>query len=1138
MDVAAWLCGLGLGQYEQAFRENDIDAEVLMDLTAEDLIGLGVASIGHRRKLLAAIANLRAGSISATTPATAAPAAVAGKASLEPEAERRQLTVMFVDLVDSTALAARLDPEEMAEVLRTYHSAVAGAIARFEGYVAKYMGDGVLAYFGYPRAHEDAAERAVRAGLAAVAAVHSLGSGHGEMLAARVGIATGPVVVGELIGEGAAREETVVGDTPNLAARLQALAEPGTVVIAARTRELVGGLFELAELGLQILKGFPVPVRPWRVVGEGTAESRFEALHGAGLTPLVGRENEIGLLLEHWERAKEGDGQVVLLAGEPGIGKSRLVRALRGRLENEPHTALGHYCSPHHQTSPLYPVIGLLERAAGFAADDPAATRLDKLEALLALSSEDVTAVAPLLAALLSLETDARYPPLDMSAHRQKERTLEALVDQVLGLATRRPVLVLYEDVHWADPTSLELLDLLVDRVQGAPVLVLITFRPAFAPPWMRYAHVSALTLSRLSRRQGAAMVARLSGGKALPPVVLEQIVAKTDGVPLFVEELTRAVLETNLLRDEGDHYTLAGPLPPMAIPTTLQESLLARLDRLAPARDVAQVAAAIGREFSHELLAITATLPERDLQAALDDLVGSGLVFRRGTLPQATYSFKHALVQDAAYATLVRAKRQRLHARIAAALEQHFPETVQAQPELLAHHYTEAGLAELAIDYWLRAGQAEIARSATAEAITQLTKGLELVRALPDDAARWRRELDLQVALGVALMAAKGWAAPEVGRANARARDLCERLGDTSRLFPVLYGDWVFHVVRAELETGRTAGEDLLRRAQEQNDAAAETVGNRIVGTAELLRGELVAARAHLERTLALYDPAAHRSLGFLFAQDPSVAGLSVLSWGLFALGYPEQAQARSEEALTDAKALSHRNTLGYALLYGCILSQLLQDHDEARDRANALIALAAEQDSPHFLGAGIIIRGWTLGDAGDFEAGIAQIRDGLAMWQATGAGFLVPYFRSLLAEIHGRSGAVNEGLDLVTEALDRVEETGERWFEVELHRMMGELMLRLPRSDPTAAEARFAHAAATARQQGAKLWELRATTRLAEVWREQGRCGEAHDLLSPLYSQFTEGFGTPDLQSASAILRETAASFEPNNPIPNASG
>jgi len=1124
MEVAAWLCGLGLGQYEQAFRENDIDAEVLMDLTAEDLIGLGVASIGHRRKLLAAVAALRAGSISATTSATPAAAAVSGKASLAPGAERRQLTVMFVDLVDSTALAARLDPEEMAEVLRTYQGAVAGAIARFEGHVAKYMGDGVLTYFGYPRAHENEAERAVRAGLATVAAVHSLGSTHGETLAARVGIATGPVVVGELIGEGAAREETVVGDTPNLAARLQNLAEPGTVVISARTRELIGGLFELGELGLQILKGFPIPVRAWRVVGEGAAESRFEALHGAGLTPLVGRENEIGLLLEHWQRAKEGEGQVVLLTGEPGIGKSRLVRALRGRLENEPHTPLSHYCSPHHQTSPLHPVIGLLERAAGFGADDAAATKLDKLEALLALSRDDVTAVAPLLAALLSLETGARYPPLDMSPHRQKERTLEELVDQVLGLATRRPVLALYEDVHWADPTSLELLDLLVDRVQGAPVLVLITFRPEFEPPWTRSAHVTALTLSRLSRRQGAAMVARLSG-KALPAAVLDQIVAKTDGVPLFVEELTRAVLETNLLRDEGDHYALAGPLPPMAIPTTLQESLLARLDRLAPAREVAQVAAAIGREFSHELLAMTMALPESELLAALDDLIGSGLVFRRGTPPQATYSFKHALVQDAAYATLVRAKRQRMHARIAAAIEQHFPETAHAQPELLAHHYMKAGLAEPAIDYWLRAGRRAIARSAMSEALAQLRNGLDLLAGLPE-VDRRQRELDLQVALGVALMATQGWAASEAGRANARARDLCEQIGATAQLWPVLYGQWVFHGVRAEQNAAREVADEFLRRAQDHQEASATVVAHRVSGTGAFWRGEVATARTHLERILAIYDPERDRSLAFLYVQDPRVAAQSALSWTLFALGYPEQAQVRSREALDAARELAHPNTLAYALLFACFFEQFRGAGHEAQDRAEALVELSTEQDFPHFLAAATMIRGWALTQLGELETGLAQLRQGLPAWRATGAGLYEPYFLGLQAEAHARSGAVKESLDLIARALERVEETGERWIEAELHRITGELILQLPKADPAAAEARFRQAASVARQQGTKLWELRATTRLARFCRERGRCGDAHDLITPLYSQFTEGFGTPDLQAASAILRETIAS------------
>ncbi len=1134
MDVAAWLRGRGLGQYEKAFRENDIDAEVLAGLTAEDLIALGITSVGHRRKLLAAIAALRTGSDPINIQSSEAPAEVSGKPFLAPEAERRQLTVMFVDLVGSTVLASQLDPEEMAELLRAYQAAVAGAIARFEGHVAKYMGDGVLAYFGYPRAHEDEAERAVRAGLAAVAAVRSLRSAQGRPLEARVGIATGPVVVGELIGEGAAREETVVGDTPSLAARLQALADPGAVVIAARTRQLIGNLFDLDELSLHTLKGFPVPVQAWRVIGEGAAESRFEALHAAGLTPLVGRQHEIGLLLEHWERAKEGDGQVVLLEGEPGIGKSRLVRALRGRLENELHRVLSHYCSPHHRTSPLYPVIILLERAAGFGADDPAAVRLDKLETLLGPETDPGSAILPLLAALLSIDPGTRYPPLDMSPRRQKERTLEVLVEQLLGLAVRQPVLAVYEDVHWADPTSLELLDLVVNRVQGAPVLALITFRPEFVPPWTRYAHVSALTLSRLSRRQGAAMVERLSG-KALPPAVLDQIVAKTDGVPLFVEELTRAVLEANLLRDEGDRYALSGPLPPMAIPATLQESLLARLDRLAPAREVAQVAAAIGRDFSHALLAAAVQVPEGELKQALDDLIGSGLVFRRGTPSNATYSFKHALVQDAAYATLVRAKRQRLHARIAAALEQHFPEAAQTQPELLAHHYTEAGLTEPAVDYWLRAGQRAIARSAMAEALTQLRNGLNLLGCLPE-AERPQRELDLQVALGVALMATQGWAAPEAGRANARARELCEQLGATAQLWPVLYGQWVFHAVRAEHNAAREVADEFLRRAQEHQDTEASLVASRLCGSGAFWRGEVAAAREPLERTLALYELQRHHSLAFLYVQDPRVAALSGLSWTLLAQGYPEQARARSHEALDAARQLAHVNTLAYGLLFACFFEQFNRAARGAQDRAEALVALATEQGFPHFLAAATVIRGWVLTQAGEMETGLELLRQGHPAWRATGAGLYEPYFLGLQAEAHGRSGTVEEGLDLVAKALDCANATGERWFEAELHRMGGELLLRLPRPDLAAAEARLRQAAAVARQQGTRMWELRAATSLARLWREQGQTSEAHDLLAPIFGQFSEGLETPDLQTARTILRETTAHSRSNGSVSDA--
>jgi class 3 adenylate cyclase len=641
-DVEHWLQGLGLAQYARTFAENDIDLEVLPHLNEQDLEKLGV-SLGHRKKLLHAIGALSAGSQSLRAgPAAEEAQAGSGRSA---EAERRQLTVMFVDLVGSTELAARLDPEDMGQVIRAYHGCCTEVVARWDGHVAKYMGDGVLAYFGWPQAHEDEAERAVRAGLAITTAVGQLSNPGGELLAARTGIATGLVMVGELIGEGAAREQAVVGETPNLAARLQALAAPGSVVISQGTRRLVGGLFELADLGPQRLKGFAEPLSAWRVEGEGRAEGRFEALHGKHLTPLVGREHELGILLERWAWAKDGDGQVVLLSGEPGIGKSRVIRTFRERLGDEPYTPLSHFCSPYHTNSALHPIIAQLERAAAFARADESEARRAKLENLLGQATEHLDEAVPLIGALLGLPADARYPALNLSPQRQKQRTLEILIEQLAGLARDRPVLELYEDLHWVDPSTLELLDLLVERVRTLPVLAVLTYRPEFSPPWSGHAHVTSLPLNRLGRRQGAAIVERLTGGKSLPGEILEDIVAKTDGVPLFVEELTKTVLESGLLIDAGNHYALTAPMPSLAIPATLQDSLMARLDRLAPVKEVAQTAAVIGREFSHELIAAVSPLAVAELDAALDQLVASGLIFRRGTAPEATYSFKHALV-------------------------------------------------------------------------------------------------------------------------------------------------------------------------------------------------------------------------------------------------------------------------------------------------------------------------------------------------------------------------------------------------------------------------------------------------------------------------------------------------------------
>jgi class 3 adenylate cyclase len=635
------------------------------------------------------------------------------------QAERRQLTVMFVDLVGSTAISARLDPEEMRELLRAYQGAVTAEIERLGGRVARFLGDAVLCYFGWPAAHEDDAERAVRAGLAAVAATAGLRAADGEPLAARVGIATGVVVAGDLIGEGPSWEEAVVGETPNLAARLQALAGPGMVVTAERTRQLVGGLFDVTDLGMQALKGLAEPVRVWQVRGIGRADGRFEALRGAALMPLVGREQELTLLLDRWLRAKQGEGQVVLLGGEPGIGKSRLVRALRDRLGIEAHTSLQYQCSPHHAGSALWPVIEQLERAAGITPDDPPEANLDRLEALLRQAGGEVRTAAPLIADLIGLPAAGRHPPPDLTPQRRKALTFEALLAQLMGLAARGPVLLVLEDAHWIDPTSLELFEQVVSRMRRLPVLLVVTFRPEFRPPWTSEPHAASLKLARFGRKESRALAERVAGGRALPAEVLGQILAKTDGVPLFLEELTKTVLETGLLKD---------PLPAVAIPSTLNASLMARLDRMAAAKEVAQTGAVIGREFSRELLVAIADRSVDELDAALRRLIDAGLIFRRSIRPDAVYAFKHALVRDAAYESLLKSTRQRLHAKVARALEQQFQQTVTARPDLVAYHYAQARLIKDVVPYYLQAGRNAVMRSSTTEATGQLMAGLEAV--------------------------------------------------------------------------------------------------------------------------------------------------------------------------------------------------------------------------------------------------------------------------------------------------------------------------------------------------------------------------------------------------------------------------
>jgi class 3 adenylate cyclase len=828
---------------------------------------------------------------------------------------------MFSDLVGSTALSASMDPEDLREVISAYQKCVAETVRRFGGFVAKYMGDGVLVYFGYPQAHEDDAERAVRAGLELITAVGRLKAR--APLQTRVGIATGLVVVGDIVGSGEAQERGIVGETPNLAARLQSIAEPNTVVIAEGTRRLIGNLFELLDLGAKDLKGIAGPARAWAAVRPAAVESRFEALHASGLTELVGRQEELELLLRRWARAKAGEGQVVLLSGEAGIGKSRLTAALMESLANEPHTRLRYFCSPQHPDSAFYPIIGQMERAAGLAHDDTPKAKLDKLDAVLAQTATSKQDAA-LFAEMLSLPNDGRYPVLQLTPQQRRQKTLEALGLQTETLARQNPVLMIFEDAHWTDPTSLELFGRTVDRIANLRALLLVTFRPEFGPPWIGRPHVTALTLNRLAQRDIDVMIDRIVGNKQLPANIRQDIIERTDGIPLFVEEITKAVLEA-----EGEgaaaHAVSVVPSPTLAVPASLHASLMARLDRLGHAKEVAQIGAAIGREFSYALLAAVVRKQEAELQSALDRLIGAGLLFQQGVPPHATYLFKHALVQDAAYSTLLREPRRALHARIAETLESQFAEIAESQPELLARHCTEAGLIEKAAELWGKAGQRSLARSALVEAVEQLSRALTQIATLPATPAPRREEIKLQVALINSLFHVKGFAAPETNAAAKRARLLIEQaeaLGeppeDPLLLYSVLNGFYVQKFIAFNGDAACTLATQFLTLAEQQRATAPVMIGHRLLGASLLVAGDFAGGLANLDRAKALYDPAEHRPLATRFGQDIGVTALSWRSLALWMLGYPATAFAEVATAINAARETGHAPTLMFALA-GC---------------------------------------------------------------------------------------------------------------------------------------------------------------------------------------------------------------------------
>jgi predicted ATPase/class 3 adenylate cyclase len=1097
-----------MSEYAERFAENRIDFSVLHDLTDEDLKELGIV-LGDRRKLLRAIGELGQNGTTQSPTFTGA-------------AERRQLTVMFCDLVGSTSLSAQLDPEDLREVIGAYHRCCATIVEQHAGFVAKYMGDGVLIYFGYPQADEHDAERAVQTGLSLVGAVSKLAAPDGSPLRVRIGIATGLVVVGDLLGSGESQERGVVGETPNLAARLQSIAEPGTVVIAESVRRLVGSLFELQDLGELSLKGIPTPVHAWSVRRANAVESRFDALRGSSTIGLVGRKAEFDLLVRQWRAAKRGQRQTVLLSGEAGIGKSRLTSALLEHVANEPHSRLRYFCSPQHADSALYPFIGQLERATGLSHADEAAA-LDKLDAFLAPSapfSED----AALLAEMLSLPNDGRYPILSLTAPQRRQKTFEAIVNHIVAQTRADPGLLILEDVHWSDPSTLDVVNLAIQRLANHPVLLIVTFRPEFVPAWSG-PNVTSIALDRLPMGDVGAMIERVAGARQLPDNVRQEIVARCDGVPLFVEEMTKAVLEAS---SERRAQRNVAAVPELAVPVSLHASLTARLDRLGAAKSVAQIAAAIGRDFSYRLLESVARKPVRDLNAALDRLLEAGLLFRQGLPPDATYLFNHALVQDAAYGTLLRDTRRTLHARIAESLEQQFSDVGERQPEVVARHYSEAGLTEKAMALWAKAGRRALAQSALKEAAEQLARAQSMLDGLPTTAERRREQIKLQIELSNALIHTKGHAASETKASFEKARLLianADKQGDAADdpllLFSVLYGFWVANRMAFKGEVACELAEQFVDLAGQQRATAPRMIGHMMLGISLVLVGSAAAGRSHLDQAIALYEPAEHRPLATKFGHDVRMTAYCWRALALWLLGFPDGAAADMERALADADEIGHAATSMFAFSHVSLAHTFRRDYAKAEELAARLVALAEEKGSLYWKSYGAMLQGWLLVQAGRESEAISIGMAATATIRSTGATAYAPWYMSYLASAYAKLRQFDEAWRCINDAINAAEATGEKWCDAEIYRIAAEIALIEPDRDWAKIDGWFKRALSTAREQKAASLELRAATSTARMLLEQGNQADALNLVAPVLGQFTEGFDSPDLIEARSLLQ-----------------
>jgi class 3 adenylate cyclase/predicted ATPase len=1064
-----------------------------------------VAGRGYR--FVASVTHASGHKLAYPTDAIEAPTAPAGRSSL---AELRPITALSATILGFPLSANELDPEDLLDTTAALHCALADIVSRARGIAASLHGDALFAYFGYPAAHEDDAERAVRVGLTLLDAIGRFEAPN--RLRARIGIATGPVIVGDVC-EGGRQTPSVVGAAPSLATRLQALAAPNTIVIAESTQRQVGAFFELEDLGA--FETGDASQRIWRVKGERRGLGRFEALR-SGDTPLVGREEEIALLCRLWTRAKAGEGNMVLLSGEPGVGKSRLAAALEKRLREEQYLELRYFCSPYHQNSALYPVIAQLERAAAFEREDTPELKLEKLEALLALAplvsvEEDIA----LLADLLSLPLPARYPPLDFTPQLKREKVLCACARHIEALARRQPILIVFEDLQWIDPTSRDLLQLIIERLEGRPVLLIATFRPEFQPPWIGQPQVTALSLSRLNRRSAEALVHGLAGA-AVPSDVADAIVERGDGVPLFLEELTKAVLEETV--------QVAGPAVPvqaLVVPATLHALLLARLDRLgAGAKEMAQIGAAIGRQFSFELLAAVAGQDVSRLEAPITRLVEAGLVFQRGTTPQASFLFKHALVQEAAYATLLRAPRQLLHARIADALHAEDGKKIVAAPEIIAHHLESAGRSVEAVTFWREAGERAVRRAANREGIEHFRRGLSLLEAQPDSAERLRVELAILSQLGPALMSVYGWSAPEAGEMVERAANIGRQLESTADLAPSIANLAVFNIYRCQLDKAEEASADLFRIARELDDAEIMLQAHHCAWPVRYHRGRFAQALEHADAGLNLYEEERHsRHRHVYFGHDPAVCALALGAAAQWVLGYPASAMHRHAEAITLARRLRDPASLAHSLFISANSHAADGDAAGVFTTATELRELSDRHGFSHFHAYALMFLGWALACSGEVAQGIRQITYGFGILRQQGARNSMPRGHCLMAEAHLMANHHREGLEHVTQALE-LAQTGDQGCLARLHHLHAELLLHFSGSDDEAVEASLLQAISVARRQGAKGWELPAATSLARLWLDRGRQGEARALVAPIYGWFSEGFGTPALLDARRLL------------------